>query len=38
MLCLLDQNRKQNPSWAPTKELELSVAQARREKVLAATK
>jgi tetratricopeptide (TPR) repeat protein len=35
---LLDQNRKQNPSWAPTKELELSVAQARREKVLAATK
>jgi len=35
---LLEQNRKLNPGWAPTRDLELSVAQARREKVLAATK
>jgi tetratricopeptide (TPR) repeat protein len=35
---LLAENRKWNPSWAPTREAELSVAQARREKVLAATK
>jgi tetratricopeptide (TPR) repeat protein len=35
---LLEENHKWNPSWAPTKDLELSVAQARREKVLAATK
>ena len=35
---LLEENRKWNPSWAPTREAELSVAQLRREKVLAATK
>lgn len=35
---LLEENRKWNPSWAPTREQELAVAQLRREKVLAATK
>jgi Flp pilus assembly protein TadD len=35
---LLEENRKWNPSWAPTREMELAVAQVRREKVLAATK
>jgi tetratricopeptide (TPR) repeat protein len=35
---LLEENRKWNPSWAPTRESELAVAQLRREKVLAATK
>ena len=35
---LLEENRKWNPSWAPTREAELAVAQLRREKVLAATK
>jgi tetratricopeptide (TPR) repeat protein len=33
---LLDENRKWNPSWAPTREAELTVARLRREKVLAA--
>jgi tetratricopeptide (TPR) repeat protein len=35
---LLGENRKWNPSWAPTREAELAVAQIRREKVVAATK
>ena len=35
---LLEENRKWNPSWAPTREAELAVAQIRREKVVAATK
>jgi tetratricopeptide (TPR) repeat protein len=35
---LLEENRKWNPSWAPTRDAELVVAQLRREKVLAATK
>lgn len=35
---LLEENRKWNPSWAPTREAELAVAQLRRQKVLAATK
>jgi tetratricopeptide (TPR) repeat protein len=35
---LLEENRKWNPSWAPTREAELAVAQLRREKILAATK
>ncbi|MGH9315780.1 MAG: tetratricopeptide repeat protein [Thermoanaerobaculia bacterium] len=35
---LLEENRKWNPSWAPTRPAELTVAQLRREKVLAATK
>ena len=35
---LLAENRKWNPSWAPTREAELAVAQLRREKALAATK
>ena len=35
---LLEENRKWNPSWAPTREAELVVAQARREKVAAASK
>jgi tetratricopeptide (TPR) repeat protein len=33
---LLAENRKWNPSWAPTRPSELAVEQARREKVLAA--
>jgi tetratricopeptide (TPR) repeat protein len=35
---LLAENRKWNPSWAPTRAAEEAVAQARREKVLAAAK
>jgi tetratricopeptide (TPR) repeat protein len=35
---LLDQNRKWNPSWAPTRACEQAVAQRRREKVLAAAR
>jgi tetratricopeptide (TPR) repeat protein len=35
---LLEENRKWNPSWAPTRAAELAVAQRRREKVLAAAK
>jgi tetratricopeptide (TPR) repeat protein len=35
---LLEENRKWNPSWAPTRPAELAVAQLRREKVLAAAK
>ncbi len=35
---LLEENRKWNPSWAPTRQAELAVAQLRREKVLAAAK
>ena len=35
---LLEENRKWNPSWAPTRQAELTVAQLRREKVLAAAK
>jgi tetratricopeptide (TPR) repeat protein len=35
---LLEENRKWNPSWSPTREMELAVEQLRREKVLAATK
>ena len=34
---LLAENRKWNPSWAPTRPSELVVEQARREKVLAAS-
>ena len=33
---LLAENKKWNPSWAPTRPAELSVEQLRREKVLAA--
>ncbi|HKA37799.1 MAG TPA: tetratricopeptide repeat protein [Thermoanaerobaculia bacterium] len=33
---LLAENRAWNPSWAPTRPAELTVAQARREKVLSA--
>jgi tetratricopeptide (TPR) repeat protein len=33
---LLAENKKWNPSWAPTRSSELVVAQLRREKVLAA--
>jgi tetratricopeptide (TPR) repeat protein len=35
---LIAENRKWNPSWAPTRELEATVAELRREKVLAAAK
>ena len=35
---LLAENRKWNPSWAPTRSSEQVVAQLRREKVLAASK
>jgi len=35
---LLAENRKWNPSWAPTRKAELTVARLRREKILAATK
>jgi tetratricopeptide (TPR) repeat protein len=35
---LLAENRKWNPSWAPTRSSEQAVAQLRREKVLAASK
>ncbi len=35
---LLAENRKWNPSWAPTRASEQVVAQLRREKVLAASK
>ncbi|HSS45745.1 MAG TPA: tetratricopeptide repeat protein [Thermoanaerobaculia bacterium] len=35
---LLEENRRWNPSWAPTRQAELTVAQVRREKVLAAAK
>jgi tetratricopeptide (TPR) repeat protein len=35
---LIAENRKWNPSWAPTRELEAAVAELRREKVLAAAK
>jgi tetratricopeptide (TPR) repeat protein len=35
---LLAENRKWNPSWAPTRGSEQVVAQLRREKVLAASK
>jgi tetratricopeptide (TPR) repeat protein len=35
---LIAENRKWNPSWAPTRDLEASVAELRREKVLAAAK
>jgi hypothetical protein len=35
---LLEENRKWNPSWAPTREAESTVAELRRQKVLAAAK
>jgi tetratricopeptide (TPR) repeat protein len=35
---LLAENHKWNPSWAPAREAELTVARLRREKVLAAAK
>jgi tetratricopeptide (TPR) repeat protein len=35
---LLEANRKWNPSWAPTREQEQTVARLRREKVLAAAR
>jgi tetratricopeptide (TPR) repeat protein len=35
---LIAENRKWNPSWAPTRDLESTVAELRREKVLAAAK
>jgi tetratricopeptide (TPR) repeat protein len=35
---LIAENRKWNPSWAPTRPQELAVAELRREKVLAAGK
>jgi hypothetical protein len=35
---LLAENHKWNPSWAPSRESELVVAELRREKVLAASK
>lgn len=35
---LLEENRKWNPSWAPTRPAEFAVAAARRERVLAAGK
>ncbi len=35
---LIAENRKWNPSWAPTRTEEMTVAELRREKVLAATK
>lgn len=35
---LIAENRKWNPTWAPTRESEVAVAELRREKVLAAKK
>jgi tetratricopeptide (TPR) repeat protein len=35
---LIAENRKWNPSWAPTRPQEMAVAELRREKVLAAGK
>jgi len=35
---LIAENRKWNPSWAPTREAEATVAELRREKVLAAAR
>ena len=35
---LIAENRKWNPSWAPTREAESTVAELRRQKVLAAAK
>ena len=35
---LIAENRKWNPSWAPTRDEEVTVAELRREKVLAAAK
>jgi hypothetical protein len=35
---LLEANRRWNPSWAPTREAELTVARLVRERVLAAAK
>jgi tetratricopeptide (TPR) repeat protein len=35
---LIAENRKWNPSWAPTRSEETTVAELRREKVLAASK
>jgi hypothetical protein len=35
---LIAENRKWNPSWAPTRAEETTVAELRREKVLAAAK
>ena len=35
---LIAENRKWNPSWAPTRTQEMTVAELRREKVLAAGK
>ncbi len=35
---LIAENRKWNPSWAPTRESEVAVAELRRAKVLAASK
>jgi tetratricopeptide (TPR) repeat protein len=35
---LLEENRRWNPSWAPTREEEQTVARLRREKVLAAAR
>ena len=35
---LLEENRKWNPSWAPTRDAEQQVAQAGRQKSLAASK
>jgi len=35
---LIAENRKWNPSWAPTRSQEMTVAELRREKVLAAGK
>ena len=35
---LIAENRKWNPSWAPTRDEEATVAELRREKVLAAAK
>ena len=35
---LIAENRKWNPSWAPTREAEATVAELRRAKVLAAAK
>ena len=35
---LIAENRKWNPSWAPTREAETTVAELRRAKVLAASK
>ena len=35
---LLEDNHKWNPTWAPTRPAEQTVAQLRREKVLASAK